>query len=98
MTTAFTVLHAANALSIVAARFNLSGHGLVPVASTFDPHDRSTTLTQTRTFQAGPTEGQAFFFLKRADDCVKGSPPSYPCALTQYRPEINFPVKLARNQ
>jgi hypothetical protein len=62
VTTVFTVLPAADSLAIFSPRFNLSGHGLAPVASTFDPHDRSTTLTQTRTFQAGPTEGQAFFF------------------------------------
>ena len=61
-----------------AERFNLSGHGLAPVASTFDPHDRSMTLTKNRTFQAGPTEGRAFFFLRRADDRVDGSPPWYP--------------------
>lgn len=41
VTTAFTVLPAANALGIFGSRFNLSGHGLAPVASTFDPHDRS---------------------------------------------------------
>ena len=85
VTTVFTVLPATNALAIFGPRFNLSGHGLAPVALTFDPHDRSTTtLTKTRTFQAGPTEGRAFFFLRRADDCVNGSPPWYPCALTPY--------------
>jgi hypothetical protein len=46
---------------------NLSGHGLASAASTFDPHDRFKTLTKTRTFQAGPTEGRAFFFLRRAE-------------------------------
>ena len=75
VTTAFTVLPAATTLGMFASRFNLSGHGLAPVASTFDPHDRSTTLTQTRTFQAEPTEGRAFFFhliSDAADDCVNG--------------------------
>jgi hypothetical protein len=78
VTTVFTVLPAATALGIFGPRFNLSGHGLAPVASTFDPHDRSTTLTKTRTFQAGPTEGRAFFFLRRVDDCVNGSLPAIP--------------------
>src|SRR5580692_11085804 len=84
VTTVFTVLPAADSLAIFSPRFNLSGHGLAPVASTFDPHDRSTTLTKNRTFQAGPAEGRAFFFLRCTDDCVNGSPPSYSCALTQY--------------
>jgi hypothetical protein len=72
VTTVFTVLPPANALAIFGSRFNgsrfnLSGHGLAPMASTFDPQDRSTTLTQTRTFQAGPTEGRAFFFHPISD-------------------------------
>jgi hypothetical protein len=62
VTTVFTVLPPPDARAMFASRLNLSGHGLAPVASTFDPHDRSTTLTQNRTFQAGPTEGRAFFF------------------------------------
>jgi len=96
VTTVFTVLPVANALAILGPRFNLSGHGLAPVALAFDPHDRSTALTQTRTFQAGPTEGRAFFFLRRADDCVNGSPPWYPLCIDPIRaPEINLPGKLA---
>jgi hypothetical protein len=94
VTTVFTVLPAANALDIFGLRFNLSGHGLAPAASTFDPYDRSMTLTQTRTFQAGPTEGRAFFFSIRADDYVNGSPPRHPLHCPIRAPEINFPGKL----
>jgi hypothetical protein len=45
VTTVFTVLCVVDAWAIFNLRFNLSGHGLAPVALAFDPHDRSTALT-----------------------------------------------------
>jgi hypothetical protein len=62
VTTVSTVLPAADAGVIFCSRFNLSGHGLASVESTFGPSRPFYKFDPNRTFEAGPTEGLAFLF------------------------------------